>query len=116
MNRFLKGLFFASLLAVLLAAYALLQVALDAGSVKDVVRLIAAFGCFGFLLGGIYAFDKESAIREKESASARVGIGFASGVMLALLFQWPIEGYLLSALVGAGLGYFGMIWAKYINF
>jgi hypothetical protein len=39
-----------------------------------------------------------------------------STLILAALWRWPREGVLLSALLGAILGYLGMVWAKYVQF
>ena len=116
MNWFLKGLLFSCLIAAITAIYVFFQFGFNAGSIGYVVRGIAVFGCFGFLLGGIYAFDAESKVKEKDSVLARVGIGIVCGLVIAFLLDWPTEAYVLSALVGAMLGYLGMIWAKYVDF
>lgn len=77
---------------------------------------IASFACFGFFLGGIYAFDPESELKIKSSSFGRVSFGLVSALLLAALWRWPLEGVFLSALLGAILGYLGMSWAKYVQF
>lgn len=78
--------------------------------------VIASFGCFGFLLGGIYAFDPESELKIKSSAIGRMMFGLIAALLLAILWRWPGEGMALAALLGVVLGYLGMTWAKYVDF
>ena len=75
-----------------------------------------SFGCFGFLLGGIYAFDPKSDLKIKSSAIGRMSFGVIASLILSALWRWPLEGIALASLIGAVLGYFGMIWAKFADF
>lgn len=75
-----------------------------------------SFGCFGFLLGGIYAFDPKSDLKIKSSAIGRMSFGVIASLILSALWRWPLEGVALASLIGAVLGYIGMIWAKYVDF
>jgi hypothetical protein len=75
-----------------------------------------SFGCFGFLLGGIYAFDPESDLKIKSSAIGRMSFGIVAALILSVLWRWPLEGVALASLIGAVLGYFGMIWARFADF
>jgi hypothetical protein len=85
-------------------------------TLKEVLLGTGSFGCLGFLLGGIYAFDPESKIRIKSSSIGRMFFGLLASLPLAALWQWPREAIGLAALVGVVLGYFGMTWTRYINF
>lgn len=76
-----------------------------------------SFGCFGFLLGGIYAFDPESDLKIKPSAIGRISFGVIASLILSALWRWPLEGVVLASFIGALLSrYFGMIWAKFVGF
>lgn len=83
---------------------------------KEILLGTGSFGCLGFLLGGIYAFDPESELRIKSSSIGRMFFGLIASLLLAALWQWPHDAIGLAALVGVVLGYFGMTWARYINF
>jgi len=77
---------------------------------------VASLASLGFFLGGIYAFDPDSELRIKSSAIGRVSFGIVSALLLSALWRWPAEGVLLAVMVGAILGYLGMLWAKYVDF
>jgi len=83
---------------------------------QRVLLWTGSFGCFGFLLGGIYAFDPESDLKIKSSALGRMSFGVLASFIFAALWRWPIEGIALASLIGAVLGYFGMTWAKFVDF
>ena len=85
-------------------------------SYRSLFLLAASFCCFGFLLGGIYAFDPVSDLKIKASSFGRILFGVAAGLILSCLWRWPADGTALAATVGAMLGYFGMFWAKYVDF
>lgn len=80
----------------------------------DVVRLLGSFACFGFLVGGILAFDEYPYKRGKGRPWARTAFGFVAGFGIALIWPWPLEGQLLSIAAGSALGYFGMLWAQWL--
>lgn len=82
----------------------------------EVMLGIASFGCFGFLLGGIHAFDGESELSVKSSPIGRMFFGLVASLLLSVLWRWPREGIALAALAGILLGYLGMKWAKYADF
>jgi len=77
---------------------------------------LGSLGCFGFLLGGIFAFDPASDLKIKPSAIGRMAFGIAAALMLSALWHWPVAGAALAALISAVLGYFGMLWADHVNF
>jgi hypothetical protein len=77
---------------------------------------IGSLCCFGFLLGGIYAFDPESELKITSSAIGRISFGITASLMLSALWRWQLEGAALACFIGAVLGYFGMTWAKYADF
>lgn len=77
---------------------------------------LGSFGCFGFLLGGIYAFDPESDLKIKSSAIGRISFGVIASLILSALWRWPLAGVALASFIGAVLGYLGMIWAKFVDF
>ena len=75
-----------------------------------------SFGCLGFLLGGIYAFDPDSDLKIKSSAIGRMSFGVIASLILSALWRWPLEAVALASLIGAVLGYVGMMWAKFADF
>ena len=101
---------------MLVAAYALLQVAFGSGAISGILPIVASFGCFGILLGAIFFFDAPTDFNGSNRPLARITVSALSGLALGLLWQWPAEGIALSALVAAALGYFGITWAKHVDF
>lgn len=77
---------------------------------------LGSFGCLGLLLGGIYAFDPESALRIRRSAIGRIAFGLAAGLVFSALWHVSLEGAVLAALLGSILGYLGMAWARHLDF
>jgi hypothetical protein len=117
MRNLYKALTLATIFSVVTAIAALLYGVPWANSTwREVLLGIASFGCFGFLLGGVYAFDPESELKIKSSAIGRMFFGLIAALLLSVLWRWPGQGTALAALVGAVLGYFGMTWAKYVDF
>jgi hypothetical protein len=98
------------------AAYGALQFVTGAGSLSDLALLVARFGCFGLLLGAIFAFDANSEFKGVNRPVVRVAVGAIAGLALALLWHWPIEGVIVAVVLAAFLGYLGMSWAKYVDF
>jgi hypothetical protein len=45
-----------------------------------------------------------------------MSFGVIASLILSALWRWPLEGIALASLIGAVLGYFGMIWAKFADF
>ncbi len=117
MTNLRKALFLAMVFAAISGGVALLYaVPAGIGSWQRLLLWIASLACFGFLLGGIYAFDPQSDLKIMPSSFGRISFGIAASLLLAFLWHWPFEGALLAGLIGAVLGYFGMSWAKYIDF
>jgi hypothetical protein len=115
-NEMIKGILLALGVCVLLAAYAVVEVLLYSQALGAIFLMAASFGCFGLLLGGIFAFDEMSEIKVKDHAGLRIFMGCVAGCALALLWRWSLEALFLSAIIGAVLGYFGMKWAQYVDF
>jgi hypothetical protein len=116
MRNLYKALLLASFFSVITAISALLYGVPWANTTwREVLLGIGSFGCFGFLLGGIYAFDPDSEFKIKSSSPGRMLFGFIASLLLSILWRWPGEGVALAALVGVLLGYFGLAWAKYLN-
>jgi hypothetical protein len=117
MTNLRKALVLAVLFAVICGAIVLLYTApwTDV-SWQRLLLGVASAGCFGFLLGGIYAFDPESDIKIKSSSIGRITFGVMASLLLSALWHWPVEGAALAGLVGAVLGYFGLAWAKYVDY
>jgi hypothetical protein len=111
-----RGLFVAGGFAVGVAAYAALQVVSGGNSLSGLLPLVASFGCFGLLLGAIYAFDANAEFKGVSRPIPRVATSAVAGLALALLWRWPLEGALLSVLVASFLGYLGLLWARYVDF
>ena len=112
-----RALFLATVFATAAACAALTYVfQLGGVSLSRGIRGVGSLGCFGFLLGGIYAFDPESDLKIKSSSIGRISFGLAAAVLLSILWGWPLEAAALAAFSGAALAYFGMAWAKYAEF
>lgn len=117
MTTLRKAIILAVLFAVISAIAALSHVAIWTDiSWQRALLGTGSFGCFGFLLGGIYAFDPESDLKIKSSAIGRMSFGVMASLILSALWRWPIEGVALASLIGAVLGYLGMTWAKFVDF
>lgn len=110
-----KGLLVACFFGVVFALYALFQLVFRSESLSELLLGAASLGFVGLLLGGIFAFDGRSEFKVQANAFARIAVGLVAGIGLSLLWGWPGEGYALAALMGGGLGYFGMSWAKYVD-
>ena len=112
-----KALFLATIFATAAACAALIYaVPLRGASLSRAILGVGSFGCFGFLLGGIYAFDPESDLKIKSSSIGRILFGLTAALLLSVLWGWSVEAAALAALSGAALAYFGMAWAKYADF
>ena len=107
------ALFFAAIAGVAGLFYALPW---TGASWQALLQMSASVGCFGFLLGGIFAFDPESEFKIKSSAIGRMVFGLAAALLLSALWSWPGDAVLLASMIGVALGYFGMVWAKYVDF
>lgn len=117
MKNFHKALLLAVFFSAITAIAALLYGATWANTTwREVLLGMGSFGCFGFLLGGIYAFDPESELKIKSSSIGRIGFGLVASLLLSILWHWPSEAVALAALGGGLLGYFGMAWARYVDF
>lgn len=112
-KAFILAVFFAVIAAIAALSY---SVPWSDISWRSGLLGTGSFGCFGFLLGGIYAFDPESDLKIKPSAIGRVSFGVVASLILSALWRWPLEGLMLASFIGALLGYFGMIWAKFVDF
>jgi hypothetical protein len=111
-----KALILAILFAVISGAIVLLYaVPWTDVSWQRLLLGVASAGCFGFLLGGIYAFDPRSDIKIKASPAGRIAFGLVASLLLSALWHWSFERAALAAIVGAVLGYVGMAWAKYVE-
>lgn len=116
---FFKGLIFALFIAVITVIYVLVFGGFTSNSLHSAMRGLASFGCLGFLLGGILAFDKESKFMDrkgKDRPFTRIAIGIVACLIIAFIWDYSIEGYYLAGIVGGILGYLGNIWAKYAQF
>ena len=73
MKNLYKALILAAFFAVITAIAALLQGAPWTNSTwKEMLVGMGSFGCFGFLSGGVYAFDPESELKIKPSSIGRM--------------------------------------------
>lgn len=115
-RQLLNGLLGAGAIAVLVAAYAFVQLLSGSAPIDGSLPLVASFGCFGLLLGAIFLFDAPTDFGGTNRPLVRVGVSGLSGLSLSLLWHWPLEGAALSTMVSAALGYFGITWAKYVDF
>ena len=111
----------AFILALFFAVITAIAAALHAGpwtdmSWRSALLWVGSFGCFGFLLGGIYAFDPESDLKIKSSTIGRMSFGVTAALVLSAMWHLPPDGIALAGILGAVLGYLGMIWAKFVNF
>jgi peptidoglycan/LPS O-acetylase OafA/YrhL len=109
-KAFLLGIFFAVVTAIAALSYTIPSTA----GWRDLVRWGASVGCFGFLVGGICAFDPESELKVKSSALGRATFGVIAALLLSALWHWPVEGVAFAALLAAVLGYLGMLWVRHV--
>jgi len=117
MKRLYKSLTLAAFFSAITAIAALLHGAPWTNTTwREVLLGMGSFGCFGFLLGGIYAFDPKSELAIMPSSVGRMVFGLIASLLLSVLWRWPGEGVALAALIGVLLGYFGMTWAQYVDF
>lgn len=117
MTTLVKAIILAIFFAVISAVAALSHVTSWADiSWQRALLGTGSFGCFGFLLGGIYAFDPKSDLKIKSSVFGRMSFGIIASLILSALWRWPVEGVALAIFIGAVLGYLGMIWAKFVDF
>lgn len=117
MNNFYKGLVLAVFFAAITAIAGLLHgVPWTITTSRELLLGIGSFGCFGFLLGGIHAFDSRSELSIKPSPVGRMFFGLIASMLLAVMWRWLREGVALAALIGVLLGYLGMKWAQYADF
>ena len=97
------------------ALYTFLQTFLHGGPFSGLFLWIATSGCFGFLVGGILAFDPESKVKVRANSFARILVGASSGMAVSILWHWPGDALATATLLGAILGYMGMAWARYLQ-
>ena len=108
------GIAVAIVSAIAFAIYGALEGLLRARGEPGLGQFVASFACLGFLVGAILAFESQPDSRAPDRPALRTALGAIAGFCLALVWQWPFEGFGLSVLVSAALGYLGMTWAKYI--
>ena len=106
----------AGAIAVLVALYAFVQVVSGSGPIAGSLPLVASFGCFGLLLGGVFMFDAPTDFNGTNRPILRICVAVLAGLALGLLWHWSLEGVALSSLIFGALGYFGITWAKYVDF
>jgi hypothetical protein len=115
-SNFRSALWIAIVFAVTLGALLMLKlVPWEGHSWQQVLLWAGSAGCLGFLVGGVYAFDPKSGMTIKSSAIGRMSFGLVASLLLSALWRWPLEGIVLAGLIGTVLGYFGMLWAKYLD-
>ena len=107
------GLVIAACSALFFAAFGSLEVFVGGQAGSNQARFIASFACFGFLFGGILAFDTLPGERTQGRPVVRTAFGALAGLALGSLWAWPLESIALSTMVAAGLGYTGITWAKH---
>jgi len=116
MSTTVKGLALAAMFAFIAGAYALINAIPFHGQWGTLFLWSASIACFGFLLGGIFAFDPQSELKIKAIAPARILFGVAAACGLGMLWKWPVDGLAAASIVGGLLGYLGMQWARYVDF
>lgn len=117
MGDWRKALSLAIVCAAIVAAALLLHLTLpDDLTDRRLLSWLGSAGCFGFLLGGVYAFDPASDLVIKSSAVGRVSFGLVASLLLSALWRWPFAGVALAVLGGVVLSYSGMSWAKYVDY
>ena len=107
------GLIIAVFSALAFAAFGVLELLVREQGGSNHGKFVASFACFGFMFGGILAFDPPPDEREEGRPLLRTVFGALAGLCLGLLWGWPFEGVALSTMVAAALGYTGLTWAKF---
>jgi hypothetical protein len=115
-SSLLRGLYWAGAIAALVALYGAFQMYIGVTPLQGTVEWIASFGCFGFMLGAIYAFDSKSEFKVASRPLLRIALSGIAGYVLSVLWSWPSDGTVLACVLSSVLGYLGMSWAKYVDF
>ncbi len=120
MENLARDLFFVLVIAILIAAVGALNCVVyyifSGRPFLEMLQIVASFGSFGILFGGIYMFDGEHLSRDNGAPIVRICIGATAGGCLATIWQWSSEAYFVSIALSSLLGYFGMTWARYVDF
>jgi hypothetical protein len=112
-----RGLLLVGGIAVAVALLAAFQMLAGGhGSLLALIPVVASLGCFGLLLGAIFVFDAPSEFRGVNRPLLRVALSAVAGLALGLLWRWSGEAIALSTLVAGALGYFGLAWARHVDF
>jgi len=116
MKKIFKGILFACFVGLGVAFLALLQIGFDFNSLSETFKFMISFGCLGFLLGGIYAFDSESKEQPISNTFIRIATGIFSAIVFSFMWKFNSEEVTLAVLVCGSLSYFGLSWAKHVDF
>ena len=112
-----RGLLLVGGIAVAVAFLAAFQLLSGGhGSLLAAVPVVASLGCLGLLLGAVFAFDAPSEFRGVNRPLLRVALSSVAGLALGLLWRWSGEAIALSTMVAGALGYFGLAWARHVDF
>lgn len=98
---------------VLFAGFGIAEAVFRSSGIAQWLQYAAAFACFGFMLGVIFAFDNEPGDRKKNRPFLRTILSSAAGLAIGWVLDLPADGIVLFGLVAAMLGYAGLSWAKY---
>ena len=110
-SSLLRGLYSAGVIAAVVALYGAFQMYTGGTPLQGTVQWIASFGCFGFMLGAIYAFDSKSESKVASRPLLRTVLARIAGYVLSVLWSWPSDGTVLACVISSALGYLGMTWA-----
>lgn len=111
-----QGLFIAAFFGAMVAVCALVEFVTSEPGPASAARIVASFGCLGFLLGSIYAFDSASELVVTNMPRVRMVLAVLAAVVLSRLWHFHAAATVGCCLVFAILGYLGMTWARYVDF
>jgi uncharacterized membrane protein len=115
MRKYAEALVIAGVVGLLCAIYAAVYFAFEAMPLRDYVRVLLSFLCFGLLIGTIFAFDAESELKLADRPGIRCLVGCLCGAVIGAVWDGPLEATALAIIVGAILGLLGMSWAGFVD-
>ena|SRR5579862_5938731 len=111
-----RGLFIAGFCGAVVAVCTVFELVTSSPGPAGAARIVASFGCLGFLLGSIYAFDSASDLVVTNMPRVRIILAALAALVLSRLWHFHASATVSWCLVFALLGYLGMTWAKYVDF
>jgi hypothetical protein len=98
------------------AFLAFIEGLLYAPNLQVLVKMVGTFALLGMFLGVIYSTDPHEGFDVKASTLLRTGSYAIIGVIFAVVLHLTLIGSIICVAIFAILGWWGMRWAKYVDF